>query len=117
MKRLIAALTASFCLFVAAGETGAGEAYIVTTADQFGLLNLQTGTYTSIGTTRVQLDDITIHNGGTLYGIDQSSDLQTINKSTAQPLASSAMPGMASLETNLLRTDSCTATRSRVCTR
>jgi hypothetical protein len=68
---------------VAAGESVGGPIdYMVSSAGQFGTVDLGTGAFTSIGVADLsELEDITRIPGGPLYAMDNSSDLRTINVS------------------------------------
>jgi hypothetical protein len=57
--------------------------YVSRPFDAFGTVDLTTGTYTSIGTTSVGLNGLTVAPDGTLYGMGSDNTLYTVNRSTA----------------------------------
>jgi hypothetical protein len=58
--------------------------YVVSASGQFGTINLQTGAFTSIGTTNFSPDGFTGLPGGILYGNDYGSNLLAVNPATGQ---------------------------------
>lgn len=86
MKRFFYGLVSFFLLFVVESVSSAGTIdYVYTENGLFGTMDLQNGSFTTIGspsTTYDDIDDMTRFPGGVLYAVNDSSDLLTINQAT-----------------------------------
>ena len=71
-------------LTLASGLQASPFAYVVSASNQFGTINLTSGTFTSIGNTDRTLNSLTLSPGGILYSQDGSGTLLTLNATTAQ---------------------------------
>lgn len=105
---------------------------VVSETHQFGTLDLSTGAFSSIGTTPQSIDGMTNTNGGTIYAVDSSSVLRTIDPHTglttavngtnpgtsiievAQRPSDGALFGMAFSNGNLFTIDKTTALAAQV---
>lgn len=56
--------------------------YVTSQIGQFGTIDLQTGQFTSVGTTDYSPQDLTRLPGGTLFGVDSSTNLRIVNPAT-----------------------------------
>jgi len=81
-KRMLVWIVTALALLVHAGRARADIIdYAATTAGELGTLDLQTGVFTSIGNSGFLYQDLTRLPGGTLYAVDNSHNLRTVNTS------------------------------------
>ena len=70
--------------FLGCGPAGAGTiAFVYSATNQFGVVNLLSGEYTDIGSPDVLLSSIGSISGGRIYGVDNSYNLATLDRTNA----------------------------------
>jgi hypothetical protein len=79
VKRIILSLAALALLSGQGGNARAGSVYVVSSSRQFGIVDLQTGVFTSRGTADWNPEDMTGLPGGTIYAMDPNNVLLTVN--------------------------------------
>jgi hypothetical protein len=82
MRRLFSVLIIVGLPLIVARETLAGLDYVYLSSHQFGTMDLQTGSFSVLGTTSITYEDLTRLPGGTLYATDDSSRLLIIDQNT-----------------------------------
>ena len=93
MKQLFFSL-AGLTLFAVVTDVSSADTidYVYLTSHQFGTMDVQNGAFTNIGPVSTTYEDLTRLPGGTLYGVDSSSNLLVIDQATGS--ASSVVGNM-----------------------
>jgi outer membrane protein assembly factor BamB len=76
-----AVLCAVVCLLTGS-VADAGDIFVTRVFSEFGTVDSNTGTYTHLGTTSVQINAMTFAPNGTLYGLGSDNTLYTVNTAT-----------------------------------
>lgn len=82
MKLTIAALALSVCAAVAAPAAAGPLVYVVTGQQQFGVVDLSTGTFQPIGPATSEGQSNLVWQGNRLYSLTYSGNLETIDPAT-----------------------------------